>query len=971
MDKSSQQTEDDDRDFWKGFLKNIAQTLAKTDLLIKEIMSYSTPKRWEAARLLEPLEDLKTNLEKTKVSDIETECIEDIVDLLGEANDLGNGKTLDQVVELAVLFIQKNEFLHYQLLDAIITGRLDNVFETLLVSHLNFVGQGEFLWLLDIQMVDYTASEVLDLIEKSVKADPWLLEDDSNQRSGPDEIYTEQLDTEYHQPNCVHKGGVENHQLHSLIAEPQKVSENAYSHEQMRRRVFAYCGLAGISSNWRTGRSQTGRATFHQSNTRVSICMSKEFLEKSGDISVSNGEHLRRRQTDFSLPESSVSTQKRDPIQPPHSTPSILPTKPEDLGPLTDAQADQIELLIDAITRFCKAAAFLQMSQYCCNSFTLIISRGTSSSQSRSVNMVCIAFQTLVSFRLALSNLQARNPRITPARLNEDLEKCSTIGEEILSIFLVSQEDSETRHGRVLSQMPVDYHLHICSLATQFLGLGLVFYTQGHLGPLSTPSLTYDLTDIELLGSGNEKPTISASLRQLTCLGPMVGGPVFVFGLVATNDSSMAHQSSPDKAVDFRSRGVDLTDTWGPGLLISEAGTPYGRRLHAIEIGGGVVRPVHSEATDHDPLIHLYHWSSQYDSYDEMRILPTFSLWDEIEIGAININSACPLDPEKCRKDSQHFLYNLGTRRDYWQLAERQIAFQAGYYTVFQVGNVYTRKLGKTIKQQIIEQWSLFPNLRMLVVPWGLQVSLCTGIAKRVSLRKLIEDSMFIYVDTLKYEQWHEMLPSARAAFQGSTDLESWIKGLSNDEKICLIAVIGHILELLKNTGVDHKGEYLSILWPDASFSSYGVKIKCNDMNAWTRILHDSESCATFATVTSTCLEGHNHACRKMVAPSWRNCGGLLSTAICRDLTTGRVTEDTSSRLQLEDGQRYWIGKVSGDYWVVVRKTKGGDVHLIVKCNRFPKVLSQTFWKSNVIREMPDVNFEAIDVLVLGSIAGY
>ncbi len=41
-------------------------------------------------------------------------------------------------------------------------------------------------------------------------------------------------------------------------------------------------------------------------------------------------------------------------------------------------------------------------------------------------------------------------------------------------------------------------------------------------------------------------------------------------------------------------------------------------------------------------------------------------------------------------------------------------------------------------------------------------------------------------------------------------------------------------------------------------------------------------------------------------------------------------------------------------------------MQLFVKCNRFPKMLAQTFWKSNVIRERPDVNFEAEDVLVLG-----
>lgn len=102
-----------------------------------------------------------------------------------------------------------------------------------------------------------------------------------------------------------------------------------------------------------------------------------------------------------------------------------------------------------------------------------------------------------------------------------------------------------------------------------------------------------------------------------------------------------------------------------------------------------------------------------------------------------------------------------------------------------------------------------------------------------------------------------------------------------------------------------------------------------------------------------------------------RDCGGSLSTAICRDLTTGRATADGSSQLQLERGQRYWVGKVSGDYWVVVRKIKGGDVHLIVKSNRFPKLVSQTLWRSNITRERPDVSFEAVDVLVLGDSAGY
>lgn len=92
--------------------------------------------------------------------------------------------------------------------------------------------------------------------------------------------------------------------------------------------------------------------------------------------------------------------------------------------------------------------------------------------------------------------------------------------------------------------------------------------------------------------------------------------------------------------------------------------------------------------------------------------------------------------------------------------------------------------------------------------------------------------------------------------------------------------------------------------------------------------------------MTSTCLEGHKHVCRNMAAPSWQDCGGLLSTAVCRGLIMGGATANTSAQLQLEDGQRYWVGKIAGDYWMVVRKPKDGDLHLFVKCNRFPKILA-------------------------------
>ena len=937
----------------------IADALTETEALTREISSYSRQENKDERRLLQALGYFATRLQEAEaMSKIEHVRIEDSVDLLREAENLDNGDTLKRIVCLVILHWKINGPL---LLEKVAIESLGCVLECLIEYHFRLVARDDFAWLLDVQMVGQPPLALPKLVQESVRTGTWSSTDDGDESTNPEEVetYPVPLETDFHQENCVHRGVTASNQLQGLIDKPQEIGKDACNQEEMRFRVFQYCGLAGILPQWESGGHTTIR---RQSKTAISILMSKGSVDT---VALKEPES-RLHQAYTSLTENDTITFDSGLPKPPQSHSSISWTKTTGLFHVTEAQTKQIYLLHHAISRFCTAVAFLQSKQYCCNAFTLIVSREGLAPQLPVVDMVSIMFQSLQDFRQSIFALWTQTADDSSKIRLEDLKVCSSIGQNILSVFTHSRDLSSIFNIPTYGQGSVDCHLHVCSLATQLLGLGIVFYSQGHKGPLSSPFLDHDLTGIELLGTGQDGISIKASLRELTCLGEMVGGPVFVFHLVSGSIASAASQSTPGVAVDFRCQGVDLIDTWGPGLFISKAGAPYGSQLHAIEIGGGVIKPVRSGSINQDSTTPLFHWGSRLESYNEIRSLSTFSSGDEIQIGAIKINPACPLDSEKCRNISGSLLCNLGTQANYWELAERQVAFQAGYYTILQVGNIYARKLGRTVKQQVIEQWSLLPNLRMLVVPWGLQVSLCTGIAKRVSLRKLIEDSMFAHVDTLKYEQWHKMLPGARAAFQGSIDLKAYIEGLSNDEKICLIAIIGYILDLLKNTGVDRQGGYLSILWPDALSTSYGIKVQCNEKNAWTRILQDSESSATFAAVTSTCFEGHDRTCRNMVTPPWQDYGGFLSTAVCHDHTAQRAMVNTSSNLlHLKEGQQYWVGKIGGDFWVIVREAKDYERRLSVKCNRFPKMVSQKLVGRNVIRERPDVNFEAEDVIVL------
>lgn len=238
----------------------ISIALTKIDPLTQDILTFSQLENWHASRLLESLAYLKTKPKEAEVSsDIICLRIEDIVDLFREANSLEHGKLLDQIVDVAVP--DHNRKYGPLLLERVAIASLDNVLRSLVVEHLQFVAQGDFAWLLDIQTIGYSAQEMLELVLESVRGGPWLLDVDSHPKEafpyifGPHESADRIacLDTDFHQLNCVHQGGTVNHQLQDLIAKPQKVRKDFGDHEDIRYQVSACCGLAGIIPHWKSG----------------------------------------------------------------------------------------------------------------------------------------------------------------------------------------------------------------------------------------------------------------------------------------------------------------------------------------------------------------------------------------------------------------------------------------------------------------------------------------------------------------------------------------------------------------------------------------------------------------------------------------------------------------------------------------------------------------------------------------------
>jgi hypothetical protein len=428
---------------------------------------------------------------------------------------------------------------------------------------------------------------------------------------------------------------------------------------------------------------------------------------------------------------------------------------------------------------------------------------------------------------------------------------------------------------------------------------------------------------------------------------------------------------------------------WGPGFFIPDIDAPYGKRLFGLWIRGGIIKPDLNLASGE----RWFHWGPEFDSSTPNP--ETFSYWEKLLIGiitghavlplvnaerheeqtpntasttcpvvtakyykkptSITTNTTCPLLTAESRKESEPYLSRLGTAPDWWSLTEIQgIASLGPPYCTLQGTLAMTKQCGVPLKRVLLDRWIGEDNLSLFEEPWGLQVSLCTGVTRRVPLRALIEEPLFRYVDSLNIDGWEALTTKAKSAIRRDHGFTEWSQKLKKDEMQCMRHIFTKLLHLLKDTGFDRSGKHFSILWPYDSDARFCVKIHPEKDQFWCSMLKDSEWCATFAVSTSLCLETEKHKCQKTAAAKW--CGGkLLSTIVCPNLSeiipSPISTSIPIAEWQLQDNKAYWIGKPGGDIWVMARKMSNSITELNVKRNRFP--VSSFLWRDRVLWERP------------------
>ncbi|GIJ83106.1 hypothetical protein Asppvi_001624 [Aspergillus pseudoviridinutans] len=462
-----------------------------------------------------------------------------------------------------------------------------------------------------------------------------------------------------------------------------------------------------------------------------------------------------------------------------------------------DDKLDQTSVVFrvyQVFERFCSAASQVQAAGLCCDSFTFLrfanMQLDLDLPSFSHVEMCRVEFELIVQMKAGLKQLLD----VKDITL---LDVINVRGTALQILNLLGQDVA-----RNFPMDTVDRVLNYCCLAAQFLSLGFLSYIQAHVGPIQFFFLDTLQTQFVLCGNQvlpGHGDHVIASLTNLTCIGGMIQGPALAFKLcpAETKFSFVKGGLKYDILADIE----DILDTWGPGQLIVRC---TDRRPCAIRLGGGFIT---SESTDG----RKFHWSRNVNVEN---LSPIQQDWrQKVLIGVVTINRLCTIDENQYWSRSSTVLEPLGTYPTSWELNQKQSGFQAGNYVLYQINGVWCKMHGRTLKQSKLEQddETLIPFLEDL---WGLQVSFCTSVARRVTLREMVADLLPTFASAIynneQQKLWEDLKlnHNIMESLKGS-DLPSWFRSLSPQLYGYTLSLIRKVFNVLQHTGIDREGKYL------------------------------------------------------------------------------------------------------------------------------------------------------------------
>jgi hypothetical protein len=483
----------------------------------------------------------------------------------------------------------------------------------------------------------------------------------------------------------------------------------------------------------------------------------------------------------------------------------------------------------------------------------------------------------------------------------------------------------------------------ICALAVQALCIATLSFNQAHLGALKPFFLDHPLSQITLAGVRDDEeqtPPLCFGLVNLTCAGDMVDSMVMVF----TRDEARIGGT-----YDLYIAPEEMTRLWGP-IGLRSCDPPHTSDsvlklwLQGIDIRRGrIIKPLETSEK--------MHWQSD-EAFNKQEGVPfILDMGKKIIIGAPPlVNKTCPIKPDKngtvSRTNICSEIKELGTWPAKWELREKQGGLQGGQFTNVNFTATWIKSDARTRKRKGLEE----VDLDFLNKPWGLLVSVCTGLAQRVALREVLAEVMLPMMDAWmdKTADWQTLMSTGQGVIEElkKPTFRDWFHQLDFDVKRALDRFVGHVLRKICWTGVND-ADNLVVACPQFDDSSSCVHISSKDSRVLTWILKDTERSATFACLTNSCfiVSPWLVGCQNTPSPLWQNHVSALITSVCQYKWLGADDWEQIPRGSLQDGNVYWMSAGEDKRLITIGTHHSSLVKLTISHSSAPLRLLRRAWE--------------------------
>ena len=368
--------------------------------------------------------------------------------------------------------------------------------------------------------------------------------------------------------------------------------------------------------------------------------------------------------------------------------------------------------------------------------------------------------------------------------------------------------------------------------------------------------LTLDVSE------GEDWFAFTCSPTRLACLDAFIDGrKVWVFSLL-NNDRDVPdrpHRTAKNGSYVLTRMQV-LTDIWGPVYTVpSTSGL-----IKHYAVSKGVICRVKKSSNSPVPGAVQCHYFSR-TSFFRRKASNLVSVGEELMLAeddllligsGLRINQDCTYTLLDFKDDYASDISPLGTEESVWKLDARSLFFSFSKWIGVTVSGTQKLVPQTTLKQHILDKWSSMPsraNPGILHQYHGVEISHCTGNARRVALRQILTSNLVMSVLERQKpgwmnQRWGQAFDAALRSDERDMIFSLWGRWASDRAQIAELLCC--VLELLDGTGRDGHS-FQGALLHDNEEEAVSIKPTIND---WSIVLRDTHLTGAYVMINNSCL---------------------------------------------------------------------------------------------------------------------